>query len=234
MSNVVFPRAFVWTKIQADAGQQLNSILIRKDLEGQAGGTFWWGIGESKAKKIRLLTALDPRPAVFFSQMVTAPHTRDSNPGAVLLWQAYKMPNGAIVSLPPHAIITSRAHDKNGNQKTRHYALVCENPSGYRSSRGRELDTRTLRNFGDGGKGVGSSQVTAVVERTTCNRAGRLYPITAYGTLIAPYAVQLSAPRLLSSDEKRLLDDVSCAGKTSEDWMIVARQLHRSPAGTAT
>jgi hypothetical protein len=39
---------------------------------------------------------------------------------------------------------------------------------------------------------------------------------------------------LLSSDEKRLLDDVSCAGKTSEDWMIVARQLHRSPAGTAT
>ncbi|HET6844906.1 MAG TPA: hypothetical protein VFK06_24965, partial [Candidatus Angelobacter sp.] len=27
------------------------------------------------------------------------------------------------------------------------------------------LDTRTLRNYGDGGKRVGSSQVTAVVER---------------------------------------------------------------------
>jgi hypothetical protein len=31
MSNV-FPKAFVWTKIQAEAGQPLNSILIRKDL----------------------------------------------------------------------------------------------------------------------------------------------------------------------------------------------------------
>jgi hypothetical protein len=228
MSNVELPKVFVWTKIQADAGQQLNSIINRKDLEGKAGGTFWWGIGESKAKKIRLLTALDPRPAVFFSQMVTPPHARDSNPDAVLLWQAYKMPSGAIVSLPPHAVIISRAHDKKGNQKSRHYALVCENRSGYRSSRGGELDTRTLRNYGDGGKCVGSSQVTAVVERKGCNGEGRLYPITARGTLVAPYAVQLAAPRLLSPDEKRLLDDVSRAGKTSKDWMVVARQLRRS------
>ena len=94
-----------------------------------------------------------------------------------------------------------------------------------RSSRGGELDTRRLRNFGDNGKSVGSSQVTAVVERTSHTGDGRLYPITARATLVAPYAVQLAHPRLLSPHEKLLLDKVSLKGKTSADFLEVARQL---------
>ena len=38
------PGAFVWTKIQAEAGQSIKRILNRKELERQASdGTFWWG-----------------------------------------------------------------------------------------------------------------------------------------------------------------------------------------------
>ena len=52
----VNPNAFVWTKIQAEAGQSIKRILNRKELERQASdGTFWWGIGESRSRKFDLL-----------------------------------------------------------------------------------------------------------------------------------------------------------------------------------
>jgi hypothetical protein len=55
------PAAFVWTKIQAEAGETLDRILGRKELERLAGnGSFWWGIGESKARAIRVLAGKQP------------------------------------------------------------------------------------------------------------------------------------------------------------------------------
>jgi hypothetical protein len=144
----------------------------------------------------------------------------------VLLWEAYKTTEGEI-PLPPHAIVRSRAHDSKGRPKQRYYALVCENPMGIPHSGRGMLDTRTLRNFGNGGKPVGSSQVTAVVERTTSHDQGRSYPITASATLIAPYAVQLTAPRKLSEQELRLLDQASLGTMTAKDWIAVAKQVRR-------
>jgi hypothetical protein len=95
MSAKDIPSTFIWTKIQADAGQDLNRILRRKELERLSGGTFWWGIGESKATKIGMVIATDLRPIVIFSRMRTAPHRRDSDPHGVLLWNAYRTPGGA-------------------------------------------------------------------------------------------------------------------------------------------
>jgi hypothetical protein len=218
--------AFIWTKIQADAGQSADRILNRKELERQSGNTFWWGIGESKADQIRLLLTRDPRPLVLFSLMLSRPHRRDSHPDGVLLWEAYKTIDGEI-PLPPHAIVISRAHDSKGRPKERYYALVCENPMGIRHSRHGMLDSRRLRNFGNGGKPVGSSQVTAVVEQVNCNGNGRSYPITTRAMLIAPHAVRLAAPRQLSQIERQLLDDVSIDGKTANDWIAVAKRLRR-------
>jgi len=90
------------------------------------------------------------------------------------------------------------------------------------------LDTRTLRNFGDGGKPVGSSQVTAVVERTSPHDKGRSYPVTASATLTAPYAVQLTAQRKLSEHELQLLDQASLGTMTAKDWIAVAQQIRRT------
>jgi hypothetical protein len=53
MSSVELPASFVWTKIQADAGQTVDRILNRKR---QSGGTFWWGVGEPKENKVRMLS----------------------------------------------------------------------------------------------------------------------------------------------------------------------------------
>jgi hypothetical protein len=218
------PEAFVWTKIQADAGQTIQSILSRKELERQSGGTFWWGVGESKTEKVRLLLARDPHPAILFSLMPSAPHRRDSNPDGVLLWEAYQTPRG---TLPPHAIVVSRAHERNGSPKQRYYAFVCEHPTGLPRSGGGTVDMGTLRNFGDGGKPIGSSQISAVVERAARTGTGLSYPITARATLVAPHAVQLTAPRELSPLERRLLDEVCLTGKTAEDWSALVKQLRK-------
>jgi hypothetical protein len=220
------PEAFVWTKIQADSGQAVENILRRKELERQSGGTFWWGIGESKTEKVQLLLARDPHPAILFSRMKSPPHRRDSNPGGILLWEAYQTRRDRM-PLPPHAIVISRAHECNGSPKQRYYAFVCENPTGLPHGGGGTVDIGTLRNFGDRGKPIGSSQISAVVERTAGTDAGLSYPITARATLVAPYAVQLTAPRELSPLERRFLDEVCLTGKTAEDWNAVVKQLRK-------
>jgi hypothetical protein len=91
------------------------------------------------------------------------------------------------------------------------------------------LDSGVLRNLGRAGRPVGSSQITAVVERAAVRHgAGLPYPMTARAELVAPYAVELVAPRLLSPHEKELLDEVSLAGKAADDWMTVAGALRRA------
>jgi hypothetical protein len=224
MTTTEIQSAFIWTKIQADSGQSIDRILNRKELERQSGNTFWWGIGESKADQIRLLLTRDARPLVLFSLMLSRPHRRDSHPDGVLLWEAYKTIEGDV-PLPPHAIVISRAHDSKGRPKQVYYALVCENPTGILHSGHGMLDTRTLRNFGDGGKQVGSSQVTAVVERTSPHDRGRSYPVTASATLTAPYAVQLTAQRKLLEQELQLLHQASLGTMTAKDWIAVAKQI---------
>ena len=77
------PDRFVWTKIQAEAGEPIQNILRRKELERRAGnGLFWWGIGESKGAAIGELIQTDPSPAVLFSIMrsAAAPPEVESSP----------------------------------------------------------------------------------------------------------------------------------------------------------
>ena len=73
------PSAFVWTKMEDEAGQSPERIVNRKELERQASnGTFCWGIGESKIEKVRSLVANERNPAVLFSRMRSPPHSRDN------------------------------------------------------------------------------------------------------------------------------------------------------------
>jgi hypothetical protein len=224
MAIADIPSRFVWTKIQADSGQTIDRILLRKELERQAGGTFWWGIGQApKGEKIRLL---GDGPSAFFSLMRADPHKRDSHPDGVLIWEHYVLGAGKTTPLPPHVVVISRAHDSNGILKSRYYALVCENSDGIPRSAGGTLDVGTLHNVG--GRRIGSSQITAVVERTPERKdeSGQ-YRITARARLVAPFAVMLAAPRPLSLGERRTLDEVSHEGKTVEDWMAVVHQLRQ-------
>jgi hypothetical protein len=111
MTTGDIPDRFVWTKIQADAGQSVDRILRRKELERQLGGTFWWGIGQAPmAEKI---SQLGPDPDVILSLMRSVAHSRDSDPDSVLLWDQYIVPGTRkIVPVPAHAVVISRIYEK--------------------------------------------------------------------------------------------------------------------------
>jgi hypothetical protein len=223
MKANVLPNAFVWTKIKDDSGQRVRAILNRKELERQAGNTFWWGIGESKETQVGHLVGRDERPEVIFSEMPSRAHLRDSKPEGVLLWEKYVTSTGTE-RLPPHVVVISRANQKNGRPKEVYYALVCENPLGILRSGGGSVESWTLLN--PSGKRIGSSQITAVVERRPRNGTGRIYPVTARAVLAAPlYFVQLTCARELTQLERQLLDEVSLDGKTVNDWKAFAKEL---------
>src|SRR5262249_60931414 len=109
----------------------------------------------------------------------------------LLLWEAYQTAEGEI-PLPPHAIVISRAHDSKGHLKQRYYALVCENPMGILHSGRGTLDTRTLRNFGNGGKPVGSSQVTAGGGRTKSTSERRAITNKTSAPLRRPHRCEIT------------------------------------------
>ena len=227
------PNSFVWTKIQADAGESVERILKRKELERLAGGgAFWWGIGESKAGAINALAENEPRPCVVFSRMVSRPHDRDSAPDAVLLWQSYMTEKGDQ-PLPSHVVVTSRANRSDGSRKKQHYALVCWSASSILRNGGTMLNAAKLRNIGEGGKPVDPSQVTAVVEqRDAADGKGR-YDITARAILRPPYVIRLTTPRELTSAERSLIVEIGNEGAGVLDWLAVAKQL-RNPRNSVS
>ena len=225
MTENEIPDAFVWTKIQAEAGELIGRILARKELERAAGdGHFWWGIGESKGAAISLLRQCVTSPEVLFSLMRSAPHQRDSAPAAVVVWESYRTSAGEA-AIPPHIIVTSRAYAGDGRLKSRHYALVCASPSSILSNGASTLNIAALRNV-SGGK-VGSSQITAVVEKAAPHGAPMIYPVIARAALFAPFFATLSSPRQLSDHERRLLDEIGVEGRGREDWIGVVRQIRR-------
>jgi hypothetical protein len=148
--------------------------------------------------RIRSLVANDKSPTVLFSRMLSPSHRRDINPDGVLLWELCESANGRA-PLPPHVVVTSRAHDRNGNLKRRHYALVCSSATALQLTRGGTRDTAKLRNAGDEGKSIGSSQITSVVQRSSSTGKGKIYPITMRATLISPCCVQLVDARELTT-----------------------------------
>ncbi|MBP1885721.1 hypothetical protein [Sinorhizobium mexicanum] len=221
------PDQFVFTKMQTDAGEDIRAIRNRKELERMAGGTFWWGIGESKGRAIETLRRSDSRPEVLFSQMHSRPSAQSREPSVVFLWQSYRTPQGEL-PLPGHVIVISGG-TRRGMPKTRYHALVCTSSSSILENGGGTIDVSKLINIGDGGRPIGSSQVTAVV--SCSSEIGGLgscpYEISARATLESPFFADLAKPRTLSASELRLLHDVGSDGKNVEDWLAVTRQLRQ-------
>jgi hypothetical protein len=104
---------------------------------------------------------------------------------------------------------------------------VCESRSSILSNGGGKLDADRLRNIGDGGRQVGSSQVTAVVEQCRANGSNARYEITARAAVVTPYAGTLTLPRELSPAECNLFTGAGNDGKRCHDWLAVAKQLRR-------
>jgi hypothetical protein len=212
---------FVWSKMQAEAGQPLDAIIARKEAERIAGnGIFWWGIGSSLGKAvIEAAKESGGELPALFSKMLSKPKKVDSTPSEVWLWTAWKNADGDEVPIPNHVLVSSRSGSKN---KT-HYALVCRSseplalgdhgpfdPSLHRTPSGKRPDRR---------------QVTALLKG---NYRGE-HNVGQYRTgfravLVDPFMAKLVGYHMLTSVQRERLN----SWKTGDNWENLIRFLKTS------
>lgn len=200
-STVGLPEFFCWTKYGTEAGEEISSILQRKEAERVAGGgTFLWGIGNAIGPSVDALIATAARPEVVFTPMKSRPAARDVAPARTARWHCGVGLDGASYEVPSFSTVTSRVSPSRGH----HYALVCRSDRPIRigpASRPSFAATH-VENLRSGSR-VGASQVTSVVRRIAC-ALGLLpsnYTVAFTAELVAPYFVRLDEYTLIDRGE---------------------------------
>jgi len=188
------PERFCWTRFGVEAGEPIDRILERKEIERQRNqGLFYWGIGNSVGPGIREMIRQYTRPEALFSPIAGPPRPADASPTYVVAWTQGETLWGDSHPVPDHSLVTSRLAGPSDGRA--HYALVCFSSEPLAlSPEGPPLAFDSLRNLLSGRR-VGASQVTAVVRREP-GRAlpGRQYTVALRAQLVYPYFLRLTHP----------------------------------------
>jgi hypothetical protein len=189
-----------WSRMQAEAGQKLDRIILRKENERVSGnGHFFWGVGNAPALAARKL-AIGKKPVkVVFSIMKSKPKRIDLRPSRILVWRKYFDLFGVERSLPPNVLVTSRGHEE-WKAKQNHYALMCYSERPLELERGVPFHPNEFRNVGGTGAQVGASQVTAIVRRVATSNGPSSYEVNLHAWLTGSYWVRLSDPSELKPE----------------------------------
>lgn len=183
-----------WSRMHAESGEDLCTIIARKELERRAGnGLFFWGVGNAPALAVHSLARLQVRVPVIFSLMKSRPKPLDLAPSTLLVWRSYFDLYGVERHLPPNVLVTSRA-TTGANDKKRHFALMCSSLTELKFTRGTPFDPSAYRNAGGTGAAVGSSQVTALLRRVAEPKAKSDYEANVRAELTGSFWVRLSSP----------------------------------------
>jgi hypothetical protein len=205
----------------SEAGQSLDDILHRKNLERESGqGTFAWGIGNSVGPALEHARRCTDRGSVeaLFTPMKTAPKAVDVSPAGIVMWLSYRSAGGGATPLPTHMFVTSRAHAASGVEKRGHYALICHSEAPLASDyQGEALHSAAARNLVSSNP-VGASQVTSVVryESGESVRDGS-YPILFRATLTGESFVRLVDPVRIEGRLSKLYEAL-CKSRDAEEW----------------
>lgn len=237
------PQVFCWTKMGAEAGQDLRSILRRKELERQSGdGTFSWGIGTAVGSALDKARSCSGEVQALFTPMKSSAKRCDISPRDVVLWLSYYSANREVVPLPKHMLVTSRQRAPSGAEKRFHYALLCRRKDSLESSpEGSSIDSRLARNFSSE-LPVGASQVTAIVKYAPRHHApmGGVYHVQFRATLVDEGVVKLAMPVRIVGDLARLYerligvsDERGWTSRVSELKQMAMTQIKNSPQQSA-
>ncbi len=195
------PECFCWTRFGTEAGQTIEQIFTRKEMERKANdGLFFWGIGNALRPSMLELIQQTESPEVIFSPVRGAPRPQDSKPDAVVSWTKADGLFGDNYDLPKGSLITSRLDIE--NPRSQHYALVChsESPIGL-SMADESIEYGQLRNLVSGRK-VGASQVTSVVrvDHAVDVDLPKSYKVSFRAKLVFPYLIALHSPARLQPE----------------------------------
>ena len=212
-----------WTRMQSEAGQKLEEIVARKEMERRAGnGVFFWGVGNAPAVVASAYARLQVPVQVIFSIMKGRPRSVDAAPRSILVWRSYLDMFGVERDLPQHALITSRGETDKGD-KRRHYALICSSSTPLRLEHGVNFDPTAYRNAGGNGGLVGASQVTALLQRVAPPMSGD-YEVNLTASLSGSYWVKLTNPVVLEASDV----EQAANAASSREWCSLVVGLRRS------
>jgi hypothetical protein len=225
-SLIDIPTLFCWSRIGAEAGQQLDVILRRKEWERQLNnGYFAWGIGNAVVSQMDALVRAEKVPKVIFSRIRSAAQRIDSEATRIVLWTAFRY-GQQVYELPRDVLVTSRASTPSGAEKLRHYALFCYSSVPLAgTSQGFNLEN--LENASTATP-VGFSQVTAVVKYrgTSGPRPNGAYDyrVDAIADLVFPFCAALEGPVELTEHQLSFLSEAVLT-LDLEGWTRVVREF---------
>ena len=208
-----------------EAGQLLENILVRKELERELGnGLFIWGIGNSLGDTIWKYVSEKPLLKVFFSKIKSKPKIIDSKPKKVYYWTHYQDRFNKHHKLPEHALVLSRGHT-NKALKKKHYALICHKKESIQKEKWEQINFYSLKNIYSKANKIGYSQVTAIVERNSnLSEKTNFYEMIFSADLVKPYFVTLINPieiKLKNLRELERLLSLKVLNKTEwKHWLL--------------
>ncbi len=218
-----------WTRMQAEAGQGLQTIIARKEVERRAGkGIFFWGVGNAPSVATSAYARLQTPVQVVFSIMKSRPRASDTAPRSLLVWRRYLDMHGNERELPSQALVTSRG-ETDGGFKKRHYALMCRSETPLVVRHGQCFDPAAYRNIGSKGGPVGASQVTALLQRTGPGSSSD-YSANLTAMLVGSYWVRLTDPVLADAEEIAKTSDVTAP----QEWLAAVAKIRLGPRVTET
>lgn len=224
-SGIALGETYVcWSRMQAEAGQALEAIIRRKELERQCnGGIFAWGVGNAPARLTRVLARTGQPVRAIFSVMKSKPRPSDAQADDLVVWRAYIDAEGVERSLPAGSIVTSRAGTTTGRKRA-HYALICRSKRGLNLDHGGDrFDPTAFRNAGEHGRPVGASQVTALLRQVAGQNSNGPYAINMEAELTDGYWVRLTSPVPLARTAMSALDRAD--EMSVEAWRELASRL---------
>lgn len=207
-----------WTRMQAEAGQNLEAIVTRKDLEREAGGgLFCWGIGNAPPRSLYEMVRGGPDIDVVFSMMKSRPKSSDVAPSGLIVWRSYFDFDGEERALPPNVLVTSGP--KAGARA--HYALMCHAEQPLKLADLGAFDPTAYLNVSEAARPVGASQVTALLRRVAGEQEDAGYRINLRASLVKSSWVKLGKPLELSARRRGELSEMLrfIGAMTPTDWL---------------
>ncbi|WP_179402221.1 hypothetical protein [Burkholderia guangdongensis] len=229
------PPTFCWTKIGHESGEELPTVVLRKEWERRlGGGRFLWGIGQSLGGSAQVAAHRTGSLLALFSPAAGRARPADRKREDMLLWHAWIDASGQVRQLPQHAFITSRATLPSGRPRQQHYALVCASPTELAIGTRLRVYPEHLRSVSTG-KPLGAAQRAVVVDcvARAAQQSGKSYPLALSVELEAPYVVRLAQPSVLKARDLAAVNKAAREGDFGTFVELVARLRHRPSAEQA-
>ncbi|GAB7538017.1 hypothetical protein AB4851_02555 [Burkholderia sp. 22PA0099] len=226
------PPTFCWTRIGAEFGEDLSTVVLRKEWERRlGGGRFLWGIGQPLGSSVQVAAHRVGSLAALFTPSANRARAAEIGPRAMLLWNAWVDAGGQVRQLPPYAFITSRPTLPSGRRREQYHALVCASAAPLGVGTRLRVSPDNLRSTVTG-KPLGAAQSAVVVDcvARTAEPGARSYPVALTVELDAPYTVRLAQPTVVKA---RDLARVSKAAREGdfETYVDLVERLRGRSAG---